>query len=260
MAPQYPNISSRRSRPRQARPVLRPSRERSDVTRRLGQHALRNAAGRYPQQREPHGGRSSSRNGHGGQQGGRGSGSQHSDGGSGLGQAAMSMLVGQLLEEVVDYVVRHNFFRRQKDSPSEEAAKGTATATSARAAEQQPQPQPQPQPHLQQSPSQSSLEDRQRRRRHRRGEVLMSSLDRLSAELETTYDALMRVSHTPTAQISSGDEPLISNVDELRRAITRSLARIESVRHHHRATRRGSRSVRATRRGSTVSRGGSDAR
>lgn len=258
MAPQYPNISSRRSRLRQARPVLRPSRERSDVTRRLGQQALRNAAGRYPQQREPHGGRSSSRNGHGGQQagGGRGSGSQHSDGGSGLGQAAMSMLVGQLLEEVVDYVVRHNFFRRQKDSSSGDASTNTATATTARAAEQQPQEQP----HLQQSPSQSSLEDRQRRRRHRRSEVLMTSLDRLSAELETTYDALMRVSHAPpAAQNTSGDEPLVANVDELRRAITRSLARIESIRHHHRATRRGSRSARATRAGSTMIRDGSDA-
>lgn len=259
MAPQYPNISSRRSRPRQARPVLRPSRERSDVTRRLGQHALRNAAGRYPQQREPHVGRSSSRNGHGGQQGGHGGGSQHSDGGSGLGQAAMSMLVGQLLEEVVDYVVRHNFFRKQKDSSPEDASKTTAAApaTTARAPEQQPQEQP----HLQQSPSQSSLEDRQRRRRHRRSEVLMTSLDRLSTELETTYDALMRVSHAPPpAQPSSGDEPLIANVDELRRAITRSLARIESIRHHHRATRRGSRSARATRTGSTMTRGGSDAR
>lgn len=260
MAPQYPNISSRRSRPRQARPVLRPSRERSDVTRRLGQQALRNAAGRYPQQREPHGGRSSSGNRHGGQQGGHGSGSQHSDGGSGLGQAAMSMLVGQLLEEVVDYVVRHNFFRRQKDSSSEDASKGTATATTARTAEQQ---QPQEQPHLQHSASQSSLEERQRRRRHRRSEVLMTSLDRLSAELETTYDALMRVSHAPPAaqaQVSSGDEPLIANVDELRRAITRSLARIESIRHHQRATRRGSRSARATRTGSIMTRAGSDAR
>lgn len=89
----------------------------------------------------------------------------------------------------------------------------------------------------------------------------MTSLDRLSAELETTYDALMRVSHAPPgSQVSSGDEPLITNVDELRRAITRSLARIESIRHHHRATRRGSRSARTTRMGSTVSRGGSDAR
>ncbi|KAH8780922.1 hypothetical protein F5883DRAFT_539036 [Diaporthe sp. PMI_573] len=257
MAPQYPDISSRRSRPRQARPALRPTRERSDVTRRLGQHALRNAAGRYPQQREPQGGRSSSRNGHGGKQGNHGS--QHSDGGSGLGQAAMSLLVGQLLEEVVDYVVRHNFFRRQKDSSSEGATKNTATttATTAKAAEQQPQEQP----HLQRSPSQSSLEERQRRRRHRRSEVLMTSLDRLSGELETTYDALMRVSHAPQgAQISTGDEPLIANVDELRRAITRSLARIESIRHHHRATRRGSRSARSTRMGSTITRGGSDAR
>lgn len=260
MAPQYPNISSRRSRPRQARPVLRPSRERSDVTRRLGQQALRNAAGRYPQQREPHGGRSSSGNRHGGQQGGHGSESQHSDGGSGLGQAAMSMLVGQLLEEVVDYVVRHNFFRRQKDPSSEDASK--STATTARAAEQQPQEQP----HLQHSASQSSLEERQRRRRHRRSEVLMTSLDRLSAELETTYDALMRVSHAPPtaqAQVSSGDEPLIANVDELRRAITRSLARIESIRHHQRATRRGSRSARTARTArtsSTMTRAGSDAR
>lgn len=256
MAPQYPNISSRRSRPRQTRPPLRPTRERSDVTRRLGQQALRNAAGRYPQQREPHGGRSSSGNGHSRPQGSHGS--QHSDGGSGLGQAAMSMLVGQLLEEVVDYVVRHNFFRRPKETPPENAATSTAaTTTTAKAAEEQPQEQPR----RTQSPSQSSLEERQRRRRHRRSEVLMTSLDRLSAELETTYDALMRVSHAPPgSQISSGDEPLIANVDELRRAITRSLARIESIRHHHRATRRGSRSARTTRMGSTVSRGGSDAR
>lgn len=169
----------------------------------------------------------------------------------------MSMLVGQLLEEVVDYVVRHNFFRRQKDSSSEEdAGKDTATATTtARTAEQQPQGQS----HLQQSPSQSSLEDRQRRRRRRRTEVLMTSLDRLSAELETTYDALMRVSHAPpAAQTSSGDEPLVANVDELRRAITRSLARIESIRHHQRATRRGSRSARGTRTGSIMTGAGSD--
>lgn len=256
MAPQYPNISSRRSRPRQARTALRPTRERSDVTRRLGQQALRNAASRYPQQREPQGGRSNSRNGHNERRGSRPS--HHSDEGSGLGQAAMSMLVGQLLEEVVDYVVRHNFFRRQRNSPSENAAAttATATATTARAAEQQPQEQP----HLQQSHSQSSLEERQRRRRHRRSEVLMTSLDRLSAELETTYDALMRVSHAPRPEGAPANEPLIANVDDLRRAITRSLARIESIRHHHRATRRGSRSARATRPGSTVSRAGSDAR
>lgn len=254
MAPQYPNISSRRSRPRQARPVLRPTRERSDVTRRLGQQALRNAANRYPQRREPQSGRSNSRNGRSEQRASHAN--QHSGEGSGLGQAAMSMLVGQLLEEVVDYVVRHNFFRRQRSSPSENTTT-TATPTATRTAEQQPQ-QP---PHLQQSHSQSSLEERQRRRRHRRSEVLMTSLDRLSAELETTYDALMRVSHAPRGgEGAPGDEPLIANVDDLRRAITRSLARIESIRHHHRATRRGSRSARATRMGSTVSRAGSDAR
>lgn len=261
MAPQYPNISSRRSRPRQARPALRPTRERSDVTRRLGQQALRNAASRYPQQREPQGGRSSSGNGHNESRGGRAN--QHNDEGSGLGQAAMSMLVGQLLEEVVDYVVRHNFFRRQRSSPSENtataaAATPAAAAPATRAAEQQ---QPREQPHLQQSHSQSSLEERQRRRRHRRSEVLMTSLDRLSAELETTYDALMRASHAPRgSEGAPNDEPLIANVDDLRRAITRSLARIESIRHHHRATRRGSRSARATRPGSTMSRAVSDAR
>ncbi|KAG6365777.1 hypothetical protein INS49_007388 [Diaporthe citri] len=168
----------------------------------------------------------------------------------------MSMLVGQLLEEVVDYVVRHNFFRRQRNSPSENAAATTTATPTARAAEQQPQEQP----HLQQSNSQSSLEERQRRRRHRRSEVLMTSLDRLSAELETTYGALMRVSHTPRSEGAAADEPLIANVDDLRRAITRSLARIESIRHHHRATRRGSRSARATRLGSTMSMAGSDAR
>ncbi|KAI7788094.1 hypothetical protein LA080_013401 [Diaporthe eres] len=255
MAPQYPNISSRRPRPRQARPALRPTRERSDVTRRLGQQALRNAASRYPQHREPQGGRSNSRNGHNEQRGSRPS--QHSDEGSGLGQAAMSMLVGQLLEEVVDYVVRHNFFRRQRNSPSENDPATAATTTTARAAEQQPHEQP----HLQQSHSQSSLEERQRRRRHRRSEVLMTSLDRLSAELETTYDALMRVSHTPReVEGAPSDEPLIANADDLRRAITRSLARIESIRHHHRATRRGSRSARATRLGLTMSRAASDAR
>lgn len=257
MAPQYPNISSRRSRPRQARPVLRPTRERSDVTRRLGQQALRNAASRYPQRREPQVGRSNSRNGRNEQRASHAN--QHNDEGSGLGQAAMSMLVGQLLEEVVDYVVRHNFFRRQRNPPSENSA-ATATATTtatARAAEQHSQEQP----HLQQSQSQSSLEERQRRRRHRRSEVLMTSLDRLSAELETTYDALMRVSHAPRGgEGAPGDEPFIANVDDLRRAITRSLARIESIRHHHRATRRGSRSARATRLGSTVSRAESDAR
>lgn len=257
MAPQHPNMSSRRSRPRQSRPVLRPARERSDVTRRLGQQALRNAASRYPQHREQQGGRSNSRNGYSEQRASHTN--QHSDEGSGLGQAAMSMLVGQLLEEVVDYVVRHNFFRRQRNPPPESVATATATATPA--ATRAPEQQPQEQPHLQQSHSQSSLEERQRRRRHRRSEVLMTSLDRLSAELETTYDALMRVSHAPRGgEAAPGDEPLIANVDDLRRAITRSLARIESIRHHHRATRRGSRSTRATRLGSTVSRAGSEAR
>ncbi|KAK2605670.1 hypothetical protein N8I77_008492 [Diaporthe amygdali] len=248
MAPQYPNISSRRSRPRQARPPLRPSRERSDAARRLGQHALRYAASRYPQQREPQS--SGNRNGHSEQRASQTN--QHSEGGSGIGQAAMSVLVGQLLEEVMDYVVRHNFFRRQRTS-SPTANNTTATATAAtpsRSAEQQPQGQP----HLEQSHSQSSFEERQRRRRHRRSEVLMTSLDRLSAELETTYDALMRVSHDPrAAEVSPGDEPFIANVDDLRRAITRSLARIESIRHHHRASRRASRSGRATRLGSTMS-------
>lgn len=171
----------------------------------------------------------------------------------------MSMLVGQLLEEVVDYVVRHNFFRRQRSSPSENAAAAATPAAATRAPEQQQQPQEQP--HLQQSHSQSSLEERQRRRRHRRSEVLMTSLDRLSAELETTYDALMRVSHAPRGtEGAPGDEPLIANADDLRRAITRSLARIESIRHHHRASRRGSRTARATRLGSTMSRAGSDTR
>lgn len=251
MAPQYPNISSRRSRPRQARPPLRPSRERSDAARRLGQHALRYAASRYPQQREPQS--SGNRNGHSEQRASQAN--QHSEGGSGIGQAAMSVLVGQLLEEVVDYVVRHNFFRRQNNPSSDTNTTTAAAATSSRVAEQQPQAQP----HLEQSHSQSSFEERQRRRRHRRSEVLMTSLDRLSAELETTYDALMRVSHDPRAsEVTSGDEPFIANVDNLRRAITRSLARIESIRHHHRASRRTSRSGRATRLGSTMSRGGSD--
>lgn len=78
--------------------------------------------------------------------------------------------------------------------------------------------------------SQSSYEQRSRHRRQRRTDLMMVSLDRLSTELELTNDALLRV----TRNGSTENESLLANAGDLRRAIIRCVARIESVRRHHR--------------------------
>lgn len=207
MPSQSSRISSRRSRPQQqAWPSSRPVRQRSDVAQRLGRHVLRYAASNFLENESRSRGESPQERRHG---------QQSED--SGRGQVVMDILVGQLLEEVIQYLVRHNFFLRRR----------TASRTSAtRDLDQQ----------VDCLHSQSSYEQRRRHRRQRRTDAMMVSLDRLSTELETTNNALLRVINNPRNGSITENGPLLADAGDLRRAINRCVARIESVRHHYRRT------------------------
>lgn len=194
-------LPPRRAGPRQAWPSSRPTRQRSDVAQRLGRHVLRYAASRFLETES----RSEGQSPRGVRQ------SQQCQGSSTEG-VVMDILVGQLLEEVIQYLIRHNFFRR---------GRATSRASSTRDVDR----------HQGEGPhSQSSYEQRSRHRRQRRTDLMMVSLDRLSTELELTNDALLRVIRNGSTQ----NESLLANAGDLRRAIIRCVARIESVRRHHR--------------------------
>lgn len=217
MNSQPSRIASRRSRPQQAWPPSRPTRQRSDVAQRIGRHVLRYAASNFLENESRSQGDvpQESQQGHQGQ-------------GSGRTQVVMDILVGQLLEEIIQYLIRHNFFLRRRN----------ASRTSATRDVDQQQGDC--------LHSQSSYDQRRRHRRQRRTDAMMVSLDRLSTELEVTNDALLQVMHS-SRNGPTENELLIPNADDLRRAIARSTARIESVRHHDR---------RAARHGSTARRDG----
>lgn len=252
MPSQTTRISPRRARPPQAWPPSRPTRERSEVARRLGQHVLRYAASRYIEQFES---RSQEESQQGGRQG------QQSQG-SGTGQVVMDVLVRQLLEEVIQYLVRHHFFRRGRNSSRPGTGTGTGTGigigtgTGTRTRTRNPTATETVTVNARNTDrnnqgeslnSQSSYEQRRSHRRERRTEAMMVSLDRLSNELELTHVALLRVIHSPR-NCHTENEPLLANASDLRRAITRSMARIESVRnHYHCESRRPSRYERAAR-------------
>lgn len=72
----------------------------------------------------------------------------------------------------------------------------------------------------------------------------MTSLDRLSSELDTTYDSLMRMLRDPSPAM---DETLRENANDLRRAITRCMARVESVQTRSRRSRGARGSARLSR-------------
>lgn len=212
MPSQSSRLSTRRTRPLQPYPASRPTRQRSDVAQRLGRHVLRYATSGFLEHLASRG--------------------QGHDQASGRGQIAMDVLIVQLLEEVIQYLVRHNFFRRARADarpPASNARDGDGDRHQAR------------------ETPQSSYEQRRRHRRQRRTEIMMASLDRLSSELELTQDAVSRVIQS-SRNSRVGNEPLLTNADDLRQAISRSTARIESVRNHYRRdSRRSSRHGRAGR-------------
>lgn len=197
---QSSRISPRRVRPRQAQASSRPS-GRSDVARHLGQHVLGYVASwvlehyamRSQEQTQQEGRQDPESQGHG------------------TGQIFTDILFGQLLEEVIQYLIRHNFFRHRRHQPRTPSARNMdiQRETSLN--------------------SQSSCEQRRRYRHRRRTDIMIASLGRLSTELEVTHIALLRLLHSPR-NIHPVEEPLITNANNLKRAITRSTAMIESVR------------------------------
>lgn len=252
--------------PRRARPS---SRTRNEVGRRLTGYVLRFAVNRIVEQRrhrndEP--GHPSSGSGHGH---GHGHG-----GGSAMGHAVTNALLEELIQEVIEFIVRHNFFLG--GSNNNEGRDHTEAPTGG---DSQREEQP-----SQGSRGSSSQEERRRRRHRRRSEAMMHSLDRLSDELGTTYDATVRVlrdsageandnknddhpddpkkdddGDLPAPQITQGiDESLRANLENLRRATTRCMARVESVRRGQHGSRRASRQRRAGR-SAHLSRAGSSA-
>lgn len=160
--------------------------------------------------------------------------------GSAVGHAVTGVLLEQLIQEILEYLIRHNFFRRRRNTSAPGGGGGggggqqtdqhrqvdTGTQTS------------------QQSSSSSSTDQRRRHRRRRHSEVMMTSLDRLSSELETTYDTLMRVLREPSPAM---DDTFRENASDLRRAITRCMARVESVQTRNRRSRRARGSARISR-------------
>lgn len=150
--------------------------------------------------------------------------------GSAVGHAVTGVLLEQLIQEILEYLIRHNFFRRRRNTSTpggqtdqhRQVDTGTQTSQS----------------------SSSSTEQRRKHRRRRHSEVMMTSLDRLSSELETTYDTLMRVLREPNPAM---DDTFRENVNDLRRAITRCMARVESVQTRNRRSRRARGSARISR-------------
>lgn len=197
------------------------SRRRSDAARRVGQNVLQHAGTRFVEQQERR--RTSQSHEH------------HESGGSAVGHAVTSVLLEQLLQEVWEYLVRHNFFRgpRNGKSPTSDQGKETHKDTQA-------DTQPSQASQMSQASQASATEQRRRHRRQRRSEAMVASLDRLSSELENTYDAAIRILRHPEGE-THVDDTLRTSVDDLRRAITRCMARVESVRRYHHRSRRTSR-------------------
>lgn len=250
--------------------------DRNDIGRRLTGYVLRFAVNRVVEQRR-----------HRNNEPGHSSGGGHE--GSALGHAVTNALLEELIQEVIEFIVRHNFFMGKNNNENDEGeerrgsagqqnpagAGGTATQ---RAGDSQREELP---PSASQHSSQSPTDERRRRRHRRRSETMMHSLDRLSNELEATYDATVRVLREPSDEAASMmsvnkidagnkdedsqiqepinhnakeiDESLRTNLENLRRATTRCMVRVESVRrsHYHgssSSSRRGSRHRRAERR------------
>lgn len=209
-----PEQSSRRPRNAPPRPVPAPaaSRRGRDSAQRAGRYVLQYAGARYLERQE-RSSQSRARN-------------QQVHGESALGHAVSSVLLEQLLQEIIEFLVRHDFFLPRR--------RGTSDSGPDRS---EPDQQPASQD------SQTSFEQRRRRRHRRRNQAMMHSLDRLSSELQTTHDAavnLLRHDTEPPAQL---EETLRSSADDLRRATTRCMARVEAVRHQH-GSRRPSRHTR----------------
>lgn len=209
-------IVFRNQRPRAPRPPTTPAstslpsrgRARADYAQRAARYLFDFALARYTEQQHH---RTSSR-------ANPNETTHQSHGGSVIGHAVTGILLEQLTQEIIEYLVRHNFFRARSTSvprqqeQSREVDTGTQT-------------------------SQSSTEHRRRHRRNRSSEVMMTSLDRLSSELETTYDTLVRLLRDPDSNPPL-DETLRENASDLRRAITRCMARVESVQTRSRRNRR----------------------
>lgn len=171
-----------------------------------------------------------------------------------MGHAVTNALLEELIQEVIEFIVRHNFFLGKKPESGEGNEDPAAGSSQPGGSQREEHPS---------QGSHSSTEERRRRRHRRRSEAMMHSLDRLSDELEATYDATVRVlreeprdhemaksdddkkeedDQTVIQESSKGvDESLRANLENLRRATTRCMARVESVRRSHHGSRRGSR-------------------
>lgn len=235
-------VQSRRSRtPRRARAS---SSTRNEVGRRLTGYVLRFAVNRAIEQRRHRKGET----GHSGEHGG-----------SAMGHAVTNALLEELIQEVIEFIVRHNFFMGGKksadgdDDDRQDPAAGTRPRDGNSEREEPPS-----------QGSHSSTEERRRRRHRRRNEAMVHSLDRLSDELEATYDATVRVlresgdstkidgdkpedDQQMSEPIKAIDDSLRDNLENLRRATTRCMARVESVRRSQQGSRRDSRHRRAER-------------
>lgn len=218
-------LSSRAQRPRASRPDNAPSstsplsrgRGRAEYAQRAARYLFDFALARYTEQQHHRGPSRANTN----------ETSPQSHGGSAIGHAVTGVLLEQLIQEIMEYLVRHNFFRRRNTSPPRHAQQNSHVDTGTQT-------------------SQSSTEHRRRHRHRRHDNVLMTSLDRLSCELETTYDALIRIVRDPENSTTM-DETLRGNTNDLRRAITRCMARVESVRTRNRRSQRVRGSARLSR-------------
>lgn len=264
------------------RTATRPSTSRTsttatnDIGRRLTGYALRFAVNRVVEQRRH---RTNNDSNH------QNSAGAH-DSGSALGHAVTNALLEELIQEVIEFIVRHNFFMGgNNNSKSNNGGQGqqdpAAAAPGSNAQQAGDRQRGEPPPLISQHSSHSPTEERRRRRHRRRSEAMMHSLDRLSEELEATHDATVRVlgkvnnaenkdeheAQEPNTDSNNKEvnELLRTNLDNLRRATTRCMARVESVRrchyHYHpygsSSSRRASRQRRPAGRSFHLSRSGS---
>lgn len=221
-----------------ARAVPVPSsrgRRRAEYAQRTAQNVFTFAMARYMEQQRRQAGESShsNANSHNNNTTNAHETSHHqSHASSAVGHAVTGVLLEQLIQEILEYLIRHNFFRRRR-----------STSTSGRGGQTDHHRQIDTGTQTSQQSS-TSTEQRRRHRRQRHSEVMMTSLDRVSTELEATYDTLMRVLREPNPAM---DETLRENATDLRRAITRCMARVESVQTRNRRSRRARGSVRVSR-------------
>lgn len=232
------------ARPRTPPPTRRRSSQTSDVVKRAARYLLRHAVESYAEQR---GHQSRSRD----SGGSAASEDHHHHAAEAVGGVVTSVLVGELIKEIVEYIKRH----RSRGQPTDENKATPTTPPSTR-------PPAPPETQHRQGPRSSRSSSRERRHRYRRrrarqrqedNELLIRSLDGLSIQLQDTYDLVQRTIYARAPHDNCPlHDALIADADQLRGSLSHSMATIERVQHHH------DRRVRERARRSRLSRSGTE--